>query len=250
MAKFPRREQRLGVLFKAEGDSAFARDGAEAEFGIDVLDAVDGRHLETALARFRIELERPCADHRVIGHELRRLEIALQIRILHELDVAEVGESLAAYGIVRSVDAQIEIEPGEIVDRVVILAAGQPPHGHMAGVARMQLHEPIEPRANPQSGLRALLVARLRHALGRHVPLLERGSHAFPSLVILRHRCGGRQLFQIHARGGYGAAVTLKAVLFEDRGGIRGRGIRGRRSGAAHPSARQHGGRDAHCCAA
>ena len=47
--------------------------------------------------------------------------------VLHELDIAEIGEPFAAHRIARRVDAGVKIVSGQILNRVVVFAAGKPP---------------------------------------------------------------------------------------------------------------------------
>ena len=72
--------------------------------GVELVDAVERGELQAGLAGVGVELERPGANDRVIGDQLGRFEIALDAFVLHELDVAEIREALAADRIVRGVD--------------------------------------------------------------------------------------------------------------------------------------------------
>src|SRR5580704_10027028 len=93
---FPSREQRFVILFQPERKSAFTRDRPKAVGRVDFFDAVNRRHFESGLTGLDVKLKRSGAHNCVIGYALRRLEITLQIGILHELDVAEITKSLAA----------------------------------------------------------------------------------------------------------------------------------------------------------
>ena len=57
----------------------------------------------------------------------RRLQVALDHGVLHELDVAEVREALAPHRVGRGVDADLDLDAGEVADRVRVFAARQPP---------------------------------------------------------------------------------------------------------------------------
>ena len=183
-------------------------------------------------------MNRSRPNHCVIGYDLRRIEISLEVGILHELHVAEIGESFTANRVVGGVDAKIEIETGEVVDRIVVFAAGQPPDGHAAGIASMRFDESIQLRLNPGDDLAALLIRRLRQSLGRHVLLRERSLDALPSEVRVSHRFGGSQLFQVNARGCDAASVALEAILFQNRSWVGWWAVR-----AAH----LYGGHAKHC---
>ena len=83
--------------------------------------------LQARLAGVGVELERSGADDGVIGDELRGFEIALDALVLHELHVAEVREALAADRVARRVDADLDVDAGQIANRVGVFGAGQPP---------------------------------------------------------------------------------------------------------------------------
>src|SRR5690606_10739398 len=108
MPVVPRRVERLAVALEAEGTSALARDNAEAVTRVEVVDAGQGRQLEPRVARVVVEGQRSGADDRVIRDAPRDFEISLDRRILDELHVAEVRESLAADRIARRVDRSEE----------------------------------------------------------------------------------------------------------------------------------------------
>src|SRR5262249_5203334 len=127
MLVLPGDEQRLAILFQPERSAAFARDGAEAVGGINVLDPRNGRKLKAGLAGAPKKFERPGPDHRVIGDDLRRGEVTLQVGVLHELYGAEIRKPLAADRIARRINPDVQIEAGQVFDRVGILAAGQSP---------------------------------------------------------------------------------------------------------------------------
>jgi hypothetical protein len=58
----------------------------------------------------------------------------LDLRVLHRLHVAEVGEAFAADRVARGVDAGLDVDAGEVADRVRVLGAGQTPDGDAAGI--------------------------------------------------------------------------------------------------------------------
>ena len=130
--------ERLAVALEPEGSPAFAGDDAEAFRCIESVDAVERGELETGLAGVGVEGERPGADDRVIGHDLRGFEVALDARVLHELDVAEVGETLAANRITRRIDdADGNVDAGQVADGVRVLRAREAADSHASGVAGM-----------------------------------------------------------------------------------------------------------------
>src|SRR3954447_3991460 len=133
----PCRVESLSVFLQAERLAALARYGPETVRGVDASDAVDGRHFKAGLARIRVELDRAGPDHGAVRDLLSRGEIALQAGVLHELDVAEIGETFAADRIGGRIDPHFDIESGQILNRVAVLAAGQSPDGDAARVAGM-----------------------------------------------------------------------------------------------------------------
>ena len=96
----------------------------------------------------------PGADHGVVGDSLGGLQVALEVGVLHELDVAEIGEALAADRVAGGVDAGIEIEPGQVADGVAVLAAGEAAHGDASGVAIVLFDVGIQLGADPGGDLR------------------------------------------------------------------------------------------------
>ena len=90
----PGNKEGLGVAIQPETESAFAGHGTKSVSGIDILDPMDGGHFEPALPRIDEELKRSRAHHGMIGDDLGGLQVAFQAGILHELDVAEIGEAL------------------------------------------------------------------------------------------------------------------------------------------------------------
>ena len=58
--------------------------------------------------------------------ELRRLEVSLDARVLHELHVAEIREALAANRVARCIDADFDVDAREVADGVRVLGAGEP----------------------------------------------------------------------------------------------------------------------------
>src|SRR5260370_22560836 len=151
----------LAVLFQSERITALARDGPETLRGIDVFDARDGGEFEAGLPGVGEELQRTGADHGMIGDNFGGTEITFQVRVLHELHIAEAGEPFAAHRVAGRVDARIEVDPGQVVNRVRILAAGQAPDGDPPVIAIVLFRIGAELSANPCHGLLALHVSRL-----------------------------------------------------------------------------------------
>ena len=77
------------------------------------------------------------ASDGVIGNELGRLEVPLHRRVLHELDVAEVGKALAADRIARRVDAGPDVHARQVGNRVRVLGAREAADGDASGLARV-----------------------------------------------------------------------------------------------------------------
>ena len=91
--------ERLAVFIKAKRQPTFAGDSAEAYGCVDIFDAGDGGEFKAGFPRVGKKFQRTGTDHSVIGYLSGGRQIAFQIRILHELHVAEIGEALAAHGI-------------------------------------------------------------------------------------------------------------------------------------------------------
>src|SRR5688572_29799763 len=109
MLTFPSGEQRLGIAIEPERNRPFTGRRPNAVLLVDFLNPVDRRQLVARLARITEEVERAGADHGMRGDLLGRGEVALQRRILHELDGADVRESFAADGITDKVAVEVQI---------------------------------------------------------------------------------------------------------------------------------------------
>ena len=218
----PRDVERLAVALEAERPAAFAGDDAEALRRVELVDPVERRQLQAALSGVRVEAQRPGADHRVVGDLLGGFEVVLDLRILHRLHVAEVGEALAADRIARGVDAGLDVDPGEVADGVRVLGAGQTPDGDTAGVTGVLRVELAERRADPGDdggafGVGGEVVGVVRR---RHVAALEHEHDVVPDVRLLgyarrRHPLG--QLVEIDVGLGAGAGVAVGAVPLEGR---------------------------------
>ncbi len=114
----PGNVERLAIALEPERAPAFARDDAEALRCVESVDAVERGELETSLAGVGVERERSGADDRVIGYHFRGFEVALDAGVLHELHVPEVGEALTANRIARRIDADGDIDAGQVVNGV------------------------------------------------------------------------------------------------------------------------------------
>ena len=107
------------------------------------------RELEAGAPRVGIELQRPGADDGAIGHDLGGLEIALDAGVLHELHVAEVREALTANRVARGVDADGDIDAGQVANRVGVFTARQPADGHAPWIAGVLGLVRFQRRAHP-----------------------------------------------------------------------------------------------------
>ena len=96
-----------------------------------------------------VERQRAGPDDGVIGDQLGGFEVALDARVLHELHVAEVREALAADRVARRVDADLDVDAGEIADRVGVLGARQPADRHAARIAGVRGFVRVERGSDP-----------------------------------------------------------------------------------------------------
>ncbi len=230
----PRDVERLAVALEAERPAALARDDAEAARRVEIVDAIEGRQLEAALAGVDVEGQRPGADHGMVGDLLGRVEVVLDGRVLHRLDVAEVGEAFAADRVAGGVDAGLDVDAGQVVDGVGVFGAGQAADGDAAGIAGVLRVELAERRSDPRHRRGPLRVGGevVRVVGGRHVAALEHQRDVVPQVCLLAHGRGGQargQLVEVDATLGSGAGVAVGAVLLEDLlgggGARRGRGV-------------------------
>ena len=135
--KRPCDEKCLAVAFEPEGQPALAGDHAKTVRRVEGVDAVERGEFQARAAGVGKKLQGSGADDGVIGDLFGSLEVALDAGVLHELHIAKIGKALAADRIARGVDADLEVEAGEVANRVGIFAARQPPYRHPAGLAGM-----------------------------------------------------------------------------------------------------------------
>ena len=219
----PRDVEGLAVPFEPERPSAFARHDAKTlRLRRASLIRFERRQLQSRLAGVGVELERSGADDRVIGDQLRGFEIPLDALVLHELHVAEVREPLAADRVARRVDADLDVDAGQIANRIGVLGTGQPPDGHASGLAGVRGFVGFHGRSDPRRRRLALGVRRLLGRLERrHHAGLEHVGNLLPILEMLADRELPDQLLDAEASLGLLGAVALEAVLLESRGRCR-----------------------------
>src|SRR5258706_10331045 len=86
----------FAIFVEAVGVAAFTGNSTETLIRVDGLDTRDGGELEAGFTGVFKELHRASTNDSVVGHELGGFEVALEVSILHELDVAEVHEAFTA----------------------------------------------------------------------------------------------------------------------------------------------------------
>ena len=241
--------ERLAVAFEAERPAAFARHHAKALARVELVDPVERRQLQAGLAGIGVELQRAGADHRVIGDQLGGFEIALDARVLHELHVAEIREALAADRVARRVDADLDVDAGQIADRVGVLGAGQPPDRDASRIAGVLGLVGLQRVADPRRRRRALGVGRAARRPRAAASCRSRASRR-PSPTpasARRSRTALTSFSMLRPASGFFGAVALEAVLLKGRGGdcrrSRGGGL-ARRVGRAQRRHRHRRARD------
>ena len=85
------------------------------------------------------ESERSGTNHSMRGNSFCCFKIALEIRVIHELHIAEIREPLTAYRVAGKITVEPQVQTGQVVDRVCILAAGQPSDGDLPRIAGVLL---------------------------------------------------------------------------------------------------------------
>jgi hypothetical protein len=235
----PGDEQGLAISIEAERASAFAGHDANPFGGIEVVDTAQRGQLQAGFAGIGVELQRACPDNGVIGHELRGFEIPLDARVLHELHVAEVGETLTTDRVAGRIDADLDVDAGQIAKRIRVLGAGQPADRHASGIAGVLGLVRAQGGADPGHGRRAFVVCReqVRLVRRRHLACFEHRRHLVPVLPIPADgRLSGLadETFEADTALALGAAVAFEAVLLKglrrpEGLGRRGAGAVGRR---------------------
>ena len=222
--KPPGHEKRLTVLFLSERNAALARNRAETELLVDLLNARDAGKLKARFPRMLEKLNRPRPDHRVIRNLPRRLQISLQPSVRHELHIAEIGETLAAHRVRRAVAFEGQIQTREVAHTVRILRARQPPHRDLTRIPGVLLCVIVQACPNPRRRGRTLRIRGLRHLGRRHPLLLQHRRDFLPLREVIAHRNRRQHLLQIDACRG-GLTVALHTVLPQRGGSRRGRGV-------------------------
>jgi hypothetical protein len=215
MLETPGREERFRIMIQSKRKSALARTGAKPVLPVNLANAIDRRKLLSRLAGIAVELQRPRADDRVRGDSLRGFEITLQRRVLNELHIANVGESLATHRVAHERALQSEIEAREVLNRVSVLGAGEMPHRDPARIARVVVNEFVERLPRGGDKFLPLRIARLRFFLRRHFVLLELRDDLFPRLEQTREVRFGGHAFEIDLSLRLFVAVAVEAKLLE-----------------------------------
>src|SRR5688572_26091745 len=161
----------------------------------------------------------------MIGDPFGGLEIPLHAGILHELHVAKIREPLAAYLIADEVPFDVEIESGQILNRISVLAASETAYRNAARIALVLLRVIAELGANPGDRFPTIRIARLR-LLFRRPSFLPPGRRSLlPVLEAVADRPVRAHLLDTDPPRRVGLAVTLYAVVAESGGGRGGYGI-------------------------
>ena len=169
--------------------------------------------------------------------------------VLHELHVAEVREALAADRVARGVDADLDVDAGQIAKRVGVLGAGQPPDRHAARARRRaSASYALSDVADPGRRRRALVVGRelLVGLERRHHAGLEHLGDLFPVLPVLADRRAGSTSFSmLRPASGFLVPWHSKQYFWNAAGGMaEGRGVcagAGANRGAAFADAARRG---------
>ena len=208
------------ILIEPEGTPSFAGDGAETRSGVDPTDPLDRRQLEAGLARIGEELKRAGADHRVVGNLPGCGQVALERRVLHELDIAKVGKPFASNRVGGGVDAErrrLDRYSRQVVYRVTILSAGQPTNGHLSRISCVAPGMLVDRPAHPVDHLSPPLLIGCRRPLRRHRLLLEDGDHSLPLQKMPSRRALLHQPGKAQPAFRSRQSVTGKAMLLENR---------------------------------
>ena len=148
-----------------------------------------------------------------LGDHLGRLEVPLECRVLHELGVAGVGESLAGDRVADEVVGDLQVQPGQVADRVGVLGARQPPDRDRSGVALVFLDESSETRLDRLDDRSPVGLAWLRRRLRGHLPLANHPDDLLPVLEPAAEIQGVRHRLEVDPALGQAASVTRQAML-------------------------------------
>src|SRR5262245_38984086 len=102
---------------------------------IDVLNPIQRKQLASGFSRMLVEPQLARPDHCVRSDGLGSVEISLERRILDKLDAADVRKPLASHRVADKVLVQIQIEAGQVLQRVGKFGARQSPNDDLAGIA-------------------------------------------------------------------------------------------------------------------
>src|SRR4029450_4375875 len=118
----------LAIAIEAVWFCTLSTNSAEPVRTVNLLDSRHGRHFESVSARMFEEAQRTCSDHGVIGNPLRSFQVAFEIGIVDKLYVAEIGKPFAAHGVAGEILIELQLQSGQVGNRVGVLAAGETPH--------------------------------------------------------------------------------------------------------------------------
>ena len=225
MTVTPTGVQSPAIPLQAKRPAPFRSHGAETVLAINGVNAVDRRQLEAAHPGILIERQRPRTDHSMVRDALRRLEIALDIGIGHELHATEVRETFTTDRITREVALHVVVEARQVTDRVSVFAARQAAHRHLPRLTIVRIREIVQFRSDPLGSLTPFGFAWLRHALRRHPLLLQNGLDLPPLLEAVANRVSGGQSLEVNSCRSCRFAMALDAVLPEQGTRLGGGGV-------------------------
>ena len=155
-------------------------------------------------------------DNRPLHDALRGGQIPLHQHRRHRQHVADVVETVANV-VGGKILGRIKVHADQIADRVPVLRPIQPPHRDPARVRLGISGSPLKNTANDSQESVSLVRRRLRFAFRGHAPGLDHSDHRFPAIPLLDHGRIVAELRQRQACLRLRIAVTVDAILLQER---------------------------------
>src|SRR6185295_13254482 len=162
------------------------------------------------------EAEAVGQQHEARGDLLRGREVFLQQGGGEHEGVARVGEALAGGAVGRKVARGLEVDAGQVADRVVVLGVAEAADDDAAGVAGAGLGLDGEEVAGPGDDDLALLGGEGRALLGGHLAVFEILDEERPGLEVLADLGEAGEAFEVEVALFLFGGVAGEAVLGEE----------------------------------
>ena len=177
----------------------------------------EGRLVGPVALRLRgREAEAVRQKHDVVGDLLGRVQVLAEQGRRHDERVAGVREAFARGAVRREIAGGLEVDAGQVADRVVVLGVAEAADDDAARVAGAGAGFGVEHGAHPGGDRAALLGARLGALLRRHLAVFQVLDDHRPGLEVALDRGQRRVSLEVEVALLLLGGMTSEAVLRED----------------------------------